>query len=401
MFESIIIRNKRNPDTDKPIDLGFLAEALIFYQSVKVIADKAILKQLIHECGHEILLELIENGYLTIQYLDNGLAIQTQNTNTPNELHHPIVYSLPKLALDIVAPELFIEYTGKSGKGRRISQRFLRNVSSLSFDPHYLPDEVLIDYSDSNYVEQSIIHLVKNYTPEYPNPEKIKFRLYRDGKSLSVNTNIDFVMLNKFYHLRIPPEHSSISPAYLLSHLFNLRGDIYFCTTFKSEITTDPINTGIFNLKYADLLQRQKISEDALRLFQNFLFEDAKAVCAAINRGERTFKDLLELISKAKKFQKWLAGKEPDSNLLKEYYKEVTAGSWVDKLPAKTARWSLFTGVGIVLDALGGGGIGTATGLAISAGDAFILDSIVRGWKPNQFVDDDLKIFVKNKPKTT
>ena len=395
MFESIIIRNKRNPDADKPIDLGLLAEALIFYQSVKIIADKAMLKQLIHECGHEILLELIENRYLTIEYLDNGLAIQTHNNNTPYERHDPIVYSFPKHALDVVAPELFRESTGKSGKGRRISRRFLRNVNSLSLDPHNLPDEVLIDFSNSNYVEHSIIHMIKNYTPEYPNPDKVKFQLHREGKSLLVNTNIDFVTLNKFYHMRIPPTHSSMSPAYLLSYLFNLRGDIYFCTKFHSEITTDPISTGVFNIKYADLLQRQKISEDALRLFQNFLFEDAKAVCDTINRGERTFKDLLDLISKAKKFQKWLAGKDPDSDLLKEYYKEVTADSWVDKLPGKTARWSLFTGVGLAIDALGAGGLGTAAGLAISAGDALILDSIIGGWKPNLFIDNELKKFVK------
>ena len=130
-------------------------------------------------------------------------------------------------------------------------------------------------------------------------------------------------------------------------------------------------------------------------LFQNFLFEDSKAVCETMNRGERTFKDLLELISKAKKFQKWLAGKEPDSDLLKEYYKEVTAGSWVDKLTARTARWSLFTGVGLAIDALGGGGLGTAASLAISAGDAFIVDSIIGGWKPNQFIDNEVKKFVK------
>ena len=67
MFESIIIRNKRNLDAGKAIDMGFLAEALIFYQSVKIIADEGILKQLIHECGHKILLELIENKYLTIE----------------------------------------------------------------------------------------------------------------------------------------------------------------------------------------------------------------------------------------------------------------------------------------------------------------------------------------------
>ena len=264
----------------------------------------------------------------------------------------------------------------------------------MSFDPQYLPNEVLIDFTDSNYVEQSIIHLIKQYTPEYPNPDAVKFQLHRDGKSLLVNTNIDFVTLNKFYHARIPPTHSTLSPAYLLSHLFNLKSDIYFCTKFQSEITTDPINADIFNMKYADLLQRQKISEDAIRLFQNFLFEDAKAISEAINSGERTFKDLLQLIKRAKKFQKWLSGKEPDSDLLKEYYKEITADSWVDRLSIKIARWSLFTGIGLAIDMLGGGGLGTASGIAISIGDAFILDSIIGGWKPNQFINNELKKFV-------
>jgi len=70
MFESIIIRNNRNPFESKPKNLSFLAEALIFYQSVKIIADRAILNQLIKECGHETLLDLIENKYLTIEYLN-------------------------------------------------------------------------------------------------------------------------------------------------------------------------------------------------------------------------------------------------------------------------------------------------------------------------------------------
>jgi hypothetical protein len=49
----------------------------------------------------------------------------------------------------------------------------------------------------------------------------------------------------------------------------------------------------------------------------------------------------------------------------------------------------------LAIDALGGGGLGTAAGLAISAGDAFILNSIIGGWKPNQFIDNQLRTFVK------
>ena len=53
----------------------------------------------------------------------------------------------------------------------------------------------------------------------------------------------------------------------------------------------------------------------------------------------------------------------------------------------------------MALDALGAHGIGTATGVAISAADAFLLDRLLKGWKPNQFIDDSLKKFaMKEKP---
>jgi hypothetical protein len=41
------------------------------------------------------------------------------------------------------------------------------------------------------------------------------------------------------------------------------------------------------------------------------------------------------------------------------------------------------------------GGIGTAVGLGLSVGDAFLLDKIIKGWKPNVFVENELKNFVE------
>lgn len=67
----------------------------------------------------------------------------------------------------------------------------------------------------------------------------------------------------------------------------------------------------------------------------------------------------------------------------------------LDKLPAKSVRWSLFTGAGIGLDALGAGGIGTTAGVALSALDSFVIDKILKGWKPHHFVEGDLKGFIK------
>jgi hypothetical protein len=37
---------------------------------------------------------------------------------------------------------------------------------------------------------------------------------------------------------------------------------------------------------------------------------------------------------------------------------------------------------------------GAAVGIGLSAGDYFLLDKVIKGWKPNQFVNGPLKDFV-------
>jgi hypothetical protein len=67
------------------------------------------------------------------------------------------------------------------------------------------------------------------------------------------------------------------------------------------------------------------------------------------------------------------------------------AGSWVERLPIKTTRWGIFTGAGLAIDALGAGGLGMVTGVALSAFDTFELDKLISGWRPYHFVENDLK----------
>lgn len=41
-----------------------------------------------------------------------------------------------------------------------------------------------------------------------------------------------------------------------------------------------------------------------------------------------------------------------------------------------------------------GGGLGTLGGVALSALDSFVLDRMLKGWKPNQFVEGPLRRFL-------
>lgn len=79
--------------------------------------------------------------------------------------------------------------------------------------------------------------------------------------------------------------------------------------------------------------------------------------------------------------------REHQKDLLKEYFKEATAATWVDGLPVKSLRWSVFTAIGLGVDALGAGGVGTIAATALGAADTFLLDRLLKGWKPTQFIE--------------
>jgi hypothetical protein len=53
------------------IDVGFLAEALVFYQRVHVVADADMFKTIVRICGHEVIIEMMEMGSLTLDFVEN------------------------------------------------------------------------------------------------------------------------------------------------------------------------------------------------------------------------------------------------------------------------------------------------------------------------------------------
>ena len=111
MFESICI--KRQDDfVGNPIDLGFFAEALLFYQHVHIVADRSILQFLLRTCGVDVLFALLESGVVTMTYLENGTAITTNDKGTPQERHDFVTWEYPGANLQVVAPETLQELTG-------------------------------------------------------------------------------------------------------------------------------------------------------------------------------------------------------------------------------------------------------------------------------------------------
>ena len=142
----------------------------------------------------------------------------------------------------------------------------------------------------------------------------------------------------------------------------------------------------------------QFVQDEEFQMFQEFTLQ-GRDVGTAILNG-RTFDELIDLLSKKTKFSKWLNDRQPEEKLVSAWIDHLSDLSWYEKLPVKVARFAAATGSGILLDAklatMGvPPGVGFAGGLAVGVFDTFVLDGMIQGWKPNQFVSGPLKKFVE------
>jgi hypothetical protein len=267
-------------------------------------------------------------------------------------------------------------------------------VETVSY-PETITKAIAGDFTAKDYVKGAVIRLLKTLAPEYRIPSPFEFEIIQHAKGFTVKTNIDFKMASESYHKRVPTSYASLSAANILCELFSVRENLHFSSIYSAELAIGQVDSSLLQTKVDDILVKRNASGEQISSFQDFVLNDGRAIRESINAGEKSFDDLLRLLDKASKFKTWLKDQKPDESLCKNYLREATASTWVEKLPAKSIRWTLFTGAGVAADLVGAGGVGTGIGIALSAADTFVLDKIIKGWKPSHFVNDHLTNFVK------
>lgn len=284
--------------------------------------------------------------------------------------------------------------SGKKGKSRGIGSRIFQKTEIIYPNEIVpikkgIPELARLDLDNSELTKSAIYNTITHWAPGFKFPNNWDFRVYRYGKGFNIVTDLDLVKLNmcrsKFY---FPNSKAGIDKALLVDPILKANEDLFFSAHYKSEILTNPINSSIINLKCNSLIKKSKNNIDQIELFQKVVLSEAKKIREAINNGHIEFRDILPLLDNNTKFKKWLQKKEPDANLIKEYYQSLTKNSLLDKLPGKSLRLFLFTGTGAILDVYLTGGLSTVIGAALGVGDTFLLDKFVKGWKPNQYIDE-------------
>lgn len=382
MLEKITI----TPSHLNTIDLGFFAEALIFYGKVRVVASSNMLNQMVNSVGPDLLIEFINLGVLELSYLETQLGT-AHNLGQNYKINDFIIISSPNHTLEKVINRLFIEKIGRQGRGRRLSRKIVPKMSITRFD-NSINEDVLDYFSDKRYITQAAQIIVQQDAPNYTLPYPFEFTLNKDPRQgMHIHTNIDFRKIQALH----PNKKSDLTPLLIVSRIYNTKGFLYFSAKADSEIASDSINYQIVKNKFESLAKKANLGSQEIELFQNLTLNNTHAIREAVNSGAIGFADIFKLTEKAERFKIWVKDKPTESMLIHEYYNETVKNSWVTKLPAKSTRFALFTGGGLLIDSLGGGGAATAAGIGLSVIDTFIVDKLIKGWKPNQFVDTTLK----------
>ena len=113
MFEAISLTTQNKHDPKRPIDIGALVECMLFYEKTTVVANQAILAQLVRYFGVERLLRLIQEELLKIVYTDSGVGVHTRTENNI-QYHDTIEYSSPQHTYEEELRKICISVTGKS-----------------------------------------------------------------------------------------------------------------------------------------------------------------------------------------------------------------------------------------------------------------------------------------------
>lgn len=341
MFEKICIK----PTTlNNPTDIGFIAENLLYYQDVNVIVAPDTIPIFLNNCGEDTLIELLTHRNLNLYVRNNILGIAVHKDTHGENSYAFDLFSSRSLDREEVVFRGIFESTGRRGYSKRIAQRIAPHIKEIEYKKE-IYEHIKEDVQDSNYVNRVITEMLKS-------------------KNIQINiTDIECMFLCNNDKYKFVTNFSNngdvIDPSSLLLNIIETRGDVHLSASLNAEIATTDMNTSLMKIKFRDMYNKVLKNNEDLFQFNDFILNNGHAIREVINDGERTFTDFLKVLDKSDKFRDWLQNIDEKGNIIKEYHNAVTKETWVDKLPAKSFRWSFFTGAGLLIDLAATGGIAT------------------------------------------
>lgn len=405
MFQSIVISSHES--FDNGLDLGLIAESLLFYGDVHLILDAGGLRQLLKLDGGKILDDLLEIPHLTLTFCPTLVGTITSN-NGGIDVHsyvqmtfssngkNPNLKGTRSKSIDQLE-NLYFETVESSWSNKRKFKGIHQKISNAniyhSVGSVGVEAQAKNDINDAEYLEFAAGEMLKHYVGEENVPRRFSFKSIATHDGFFIDTDLDFNHLSALYQQRFRLESNNrVTPALLACGPLEARAFLAASMRYGAEFVAKRRHSEMIRRKISGLQFPRDSSAGQIAVFQEINFGTQYDIRISIGNSVDRFREFLGLLKRARTFRQWLGGQNPDEQLVKVYQDSVLAKSWLERLPVKLVRMFAFSGVGAAIDAQ----LGTIAGVAVGAADQLLLDRLLRGWRPNHFVDGTLRPFVQS-----
>ncbi|MFG6428652.1 hypothetical protein [Roseateles sp. LYH14W] len=398
MFEQIVLRRSQS---NQPISAGEIAQALLFYQKVHLFLERQSVVHLIKQIGPRPLLDLLRRPDVSAVYSEELLCVVT-NTYNSMEFHSFAAFTTVgfeekryKNSEDTLRHDL-----ARAGIDDQVAKAFasgflklvpIRKLSGKHYAPDGLPKATKKEVSDSALLHAAAKIVLSTIAPKYKLPDPIQFDIIdTDKDGFVLFNNLDWQHVDSAYENR-PTPADKITPALVLEHIQQSISDMMLAAHYGGYFITSSQSSRIAQTKYEHIAKRAQKNSAMQTEFFDIVLPEIPSIAQQIDSGDRNFPEFLKLMKKAQKFKNWLGAGNPDEGLVREYIKSQSKQDWTESFPTKMGRF-LFTSW--VDGGLAAGNPLDPTGPA-GAFDSFLFDRIFKGWRPNHFIEDRLKPFLR------
>jgi hypothetical protein len=382
------------------VDLGLLAETLFFYRSTHLLLDRASLTALVKLMPREVLLDLFDSAAIQLSYVRQSFVVLSAGAPVSHDfgavtIRGNVDGSKFRNHQEEIAETLAREL-GNSRDTRKFAQKIadraaLHRFKGISEKEKVVPDLMRADLEDAQFVQRAVKSVLMHKVPGFTEANEFIFRVFKAEKGdFFIDTDLDFKRINEAYHTVVSPAEGTITPKLILAEIQDARADTFFAAYYMAEPVTGSLSSQIMMLKHFEFLRSRNANKNDIDLFHELVVSDFPTIREVLNSGERSFEDFIKFISNAKRFKDFLTETNPDVGLVKSYQDKVTRKSWVETLPGKTISFVVAAGTGIAVSAA----IDPLAGLAVGGTNTFLLDRLLKGWRPNRFIEGPYKKFV-------
>lgn len=383
MFESVTFENPTGKSGK--FDLGSFAEALIFYGSVNIVGNGKLVRDVLAGIGPFHALTLISDGRLKFFLQEHFVGVQHEETNI-GRLHSLMSGGFPDDSIEKGGPRIFKDVAGATGQARVGASRFTKSLSTISlqgFDQLAVLDAL----ENQDTILESTKAILAASCPLYSQPDELVFRINRvDKRYFQIETNIDFGQLDA----RVPNE-APWSAEGILAAIQGAYEATFIGASVGGDLAVGEVTRAIQSSAIDAAINRRIKSEAQLARFQELTLGEMRAIRKAVNCGAVSFRQVMQIVEKGDKFRDWLRTKGDDAQVVRNYHDAVTKSTWAEALGTKIGKFSVFAGAGVAVDVLGAAPWGTLGGVALGAFENFVVDSLIKGWRPSQFVTGELQ----------